>query len=58
MYMDLDYWRLITYQQSNNNQYLNEQLGVICQVAYGYFSIIDTGIQLSYLKQLYLLHWQ
>ena len=57
MHMDLDYWRTITYQERNNNWYLNdnEGLGVIRRVACGYISIIDTGIQLSHLtgKLLY-----
>ena len=53
MHMDLDYWRTITYQERNNNQYLNEELGVIRRVACSYISIIDAGIQLSYLKLLY-----
>jgi hypothetical protein len=53
MYIDLDYWRTITYQEHNNNQYLNEKLGVIRRVACGYISIIDAEIQLSYLKLLY-----
>ncbi len=39
MYMDLDYWSTIIYQERNNNQYLNEELEVICQVAD--LSIID-----------------
>ncbi len=51
--MDLDYWTTITYQERNNNQYLNEELGVIRRVACGYISIIDAVIQLSYLKLLY-----
>ncbi len=53
MYMDLDYWSTITYQEHNNNKYLNEELGVIRHVADSYLSIIDAGIQLSYLKRLY-----
>jgi hypothetical protein len=53
LYMNLDYWRTINYQKRNNNQYLNEELGVIRQVACGYLSIIDAGTQLSYLKRLY-----
>jgi hypothetical protein len=55
MHMDLDYWRTITYQERNNNWYLNEGLGVICPVACGYISIINSGIQLSHLtgKLLY-----
>ncbi len=56
MYMDLDYWRTITYQESTNNQYLNKELGIICQVSYSYLSIIDARIQLNYLKRLYCSH--
>ena len=55
MYVDLNYWSMIKYQERNNNQYLNEELGDIRQVACGYISIMDTGIQLSYLKVLYYL---
>jgi hypothetical protein len=51
--MDLDHWCTITHQERNNKHYLNKELGVICQVADSYLSIIDAGIQLSYLKWLY-----
>jgi hypothetical protein len=53
MYMDPDYWRTITYQERNNIQYLKEELGIIRQVACSHLSIIDAGIQLSYLKRFY-----
>ncbi len=50
MYMDLNYWSMIMYQERNNNKYFNAELGIICQVADSHLSIIDAGIQLSYLK--------
>ena len=35
MYMDLDYWKTISDQERNNNQYLNKELGVIRRVECG-----------------------
>ncbi len=58
MHTDLDYWRTITYQERNNNQYLNEELGVIRRVACGYISIMDAGIQLSHLADKLLYYSQ
>jgi hypothetical protein len=52
MYMDLDYWSLITYQELNNNSLLNEKLGIIWQVGDGSFMIIDGGIQPGYLERM------
>jgi hypothetical protein len=53
MCMDHCYCSMITYQERNNNKYLNKELGVIHRLAESYLSIIDAGIQLSYLKRLY-----
>ncbi len=44
---------MITYQEHNNDQYLNKELGILSQVANCYLSYIDAGIQLSYLMLVY-----
>jgi hypothetical protein len=41
------------YQERNNNKFLQEELGIIRKLAGSHLSIMDAGIQLSYLKRLY-----
>ncbi len=53
MYMDLDHWSTFMYQEHNNNKFFNKELGIISKLAGSHLSIIDAGIQLSYLKRMY-----
>ncbi len=53
MYMDLNYWSMFIYQERNNNKFFNEEFVIIRKLAGSHLSLIDAGIQLSYLNRMY-----